>query len=349
MARITDPGQLSRTLADSLAPVLWISGDETLLVVEATDALRTRARELRFTERVVIEVSQHFDLSLLTGATQAMSLFAERRLIELRVAGKPATAFGEALASQMPEPAGDTAILVTSGKLDKTVTQSAWFRRISATGVWLEIAPIERERFGAWIAQRLAGQNQRASEPALQLIADRTEGNPLAAHQEIQRLALLAPAGEIDVEAVERIVVDSARYEVFTLVDIALAGHTGRALRMLDGLKAEDAPLPLLSWGLADALRRLAKVLQTMQGGQRVDSALRAAGVFGKREAAYRRAVQRIDTRTALGLLRETSRLDRIAKGVGDSASETANAWFFAERIVIGLSGVAPLAFDPPA
>ena len=345
MARITDPGQLPRALEKALPPVLWVAGDETLLVVEATDVVRARARELDFSEREVLEIGQHFDLSLLTGATQAMSLFAERRLIELRLAGKPSVAFGEALGTLLPAPGADIAILVTSGKLDRTVTQASWFTSIAAAGLWLEIAPIERDRFGAWVAPRLAKQNQRASESALQMIVDRTEGNPLAAHQEIQRLGLLAPPGEIDLDTVERIVVDSARYEVFALVETALAGQTGRALRMLDGLKAEDAPLPLLSWGLADALRRLAKALQAMQTGQRADSALKAAGVFGKREAAYRRALERLDLHAALRLLRETSRLDRISKGVGASAIESADAWFFAERIVIGLTGVPALAF----
>ncbi|MGE0310309.1 MAG: DNA polymerase III subunit delta [Lautropia sp.] len=343
MTRLADPEQLGRALERGLAPVAWIAGDETLLVVEAADLVRARARALGFTDRVVLEVGQQADLSMLAGATRSMSLFGERRLIELRVAGKPAAAFGEALGSLLPSPDGDTALLVTSGKLDKTVSQSAWFGAIAGAGLVLEIAPIERERFGAWVAQRLARQQQRASDAALQMIVDRTEGNPLAAHQEIQRLGLLAPAGEIGVDTVDAIVVDSARYEVFSLVEVAMAGQTGRALRMLDGLKAEDAPLPLLSWALADALRRLLKALQAMQGGQRIDGALRTAGIFGRREAASRRALQRLDAKTTLRLLRETARLDRISKGVGDNAVEATDPWFFAERILIGLSGVEPL------
>ncbi len=343
MARLTDPDQLGRALARGLAPAIWIAGDEALLVVEATDLVRARARELGFTERTVIEIGQHADLSMLAGATRSMSLFGDRRLIELRVGGKPSTAFGEALASLLPAPGGDTSLLVSSGKLDKTVTQSAWFDAIAGAGLVLELAPIERERFGSWVAQRLARQQQQASEAALQMIVDRTEGNPLAAHQEIQRLGLLAPAGPIDVDTVDAIVVDSARYEVFSLVEVAMAGQTGRALRMLDGLRAEDAPLPLLSWALADALRRLSKALQAMHGGQRIDGALRAAGIFGRREGPSRRALQRLDAATTMRLLRETARLDRISKGVGANAAETADAWFFAERILIGLSGVEPL------
>lgn len=343
MTRLATAEALERALAKGLAPIHWVAGDEMLLVLEATDRIRARARELGFAERVVLEVGQHFDVSLLVGQTQAMSLFGERRLVDVRLAGKPAKEFGETLARIVPTLGDDTRLLVTGGKLDKTTSASAWFGAIDKAGVCVELPRIERDQFPAWIAARLARQDQRADAATVQLIADRTEGNLLAAHQEIRRLALLAPPGQLQADAVDAIIVDSARFEVFALIDTAMDGQTGRALRMLDGLKAEDAPLPLLSWGLADGLRRLAKVFGAMESGQPLASALRGAGVFGRREPPYRRAVGRLDRPAVLRLLRQTARLDRMAKGVGSAEGGPADPWAAAERVVIGLSGIAPL------
>ena len=329
-----------RALARGLPPIVWISGDEPLLVIEAADAVRARARLIGFAERQIIDLGARFDFSLLTEATRSMSLFGERRLVDIRLAGKPSKEFGDALREALPTLGDDCRLLVTGDRLERATTSTAWFGALEPALLWYETPRVDRDALPGWLASRLARQRQTGSPLVLALIADRTEGNLLAAHQEIQRLALLLPAGELDPGRVDEIVLDSARYEVFGLIDAALAGDTVRALRIVDGLHAEDAALPLVAWGLADALRRLARARQALADGQPIASALRGAGVFGRREAAMRQALSRRDPTPAARLLRETAQLDRIFKGVGSGIAGSADdPWAAVERIVIGLSG----------
>ncbi|MBA3477052.1 MAG: DNA polymerase III subunit delta [Lautropia sp.] len=354
MSRISTVEQLSRSLAKGLPPITWISGDEPLLVLEAADSLRSRARASGFGERQVLEVGAHFDTSLLLEQTRSLSLFSERKLVDVRLAGKPTKDLGEALHKAAGLLGDDCRVLLTSARLERTTLNTAWFNALASAVLLLELPKVERDRLPEWLAGRLSSQGQRGSRQILALIADRTEGNLLAAHQELQRLALLLPPGDLDLAQVETIVLDSARYDIFGLIDTALLGQTARALRMVDALRAEDAALPLLTWGLADCLRRLLKVRQTLDGGQPIQSALRSAAVFGKRETCFRQAIGRLDGGGLLRLLRETAHLDRMAKGVGGLAGTGAPAafggsdpdsqWAAVERIVIGLCGMARLA-----
>jgi DNA polymerase-3 subunit delta len=354
MTRITTAEQLARSLAKALPPIVWISGDEPLLVLESADSVRARARALGFGERVVVEVGSHFDTSLLIEQTQSLSLFADRKLVDVRLAGKPTKELGEVLQRVAGRLGEDSRILLTGARLERATLNTAWFNALAPAVLLLELQKVERDRLPEWLAQRLSQQGQRASRPILTLIADRTEGNLLAAHQELQRLALLLPPGDLDPAQVETIVLDSARYEIFGLVDTALLGQTARSLHMVEALRAEDAALPLLVWALADCLRRLLKLRQVLDGGQPLQSALRMVGIFGKREAFFRQALGRLDADAILGLLRETAHLDRMAKGVGGLAGTGAPAafggndpesqWGAVERIVIGLAGAARLA-----
>ena len=354
MTRLSTADQLTRAIAKALPPITWIAGDEALLVLEAADAVRARARALGFSERPVVEVGAHFDTSLLLEQTQSLSLFSARKLVDVRIAGKATKELGEALQRAAAAAVDDCRILVCGARLERATLNTAWFGALAPAMVLLEVQKVERDRLPQWLATRLAAQGQRAERATLTLIADRTEGNLLAAHQELQRLGLLLPPGSLDHEQVERIVLDSARYEVFGLVDTALTGETARALHMVDALRAEDAALPLLAWALADGLRRLLKARAALDGGEFEQSALRSAGVFGKREAVFRLALQRLGQSRAMRLLRETAHLDRMAKGVGGIAgtgapaafggSDPESQWSAIERIVIGLSGGRRLA-----
>ena len=349
MIRITTPEQLARATSKALPAITWIGGDEALLVLEAADAVRARASALGFTERPIVEVGAHFDTSLLLEQTQSRSLFSERKLVDVRIAGKPTKDLGEALQRGAATMGDDCRVLVTSGRLERATQNTAWFNALAQAVLLMEVQKVERDRLPEWLAARLAKQGQRAGKAVLTLIADRTEGNLLAAHQELQRIALLLPPGDLDPEQVERIVIDSARYEVFGMVDTALAGETARALHMVDSLRAEEAALPLLVWALADCLRRLLKVRQAMGHGQSEQSALRSAGVFGKREALFRVALRHLDEARAARLLRDTAHLDRMAKGVGGvpgtgapaafGGNDAESQWSAVERIVIGLAG----------
>src|ERR1700694_3086254 len=186
--------QLHNHLSKSLAAVYAIHGDEPLLALEAADAVRAAARKQGFSERAVLEPSRHFDWSEFTHAAASLSLFAEKKLVELRLAtGKPGTQGAEAIAAYCGRPSADIVLLVSVPRLDRNTQNSAWFRALAEAGVVVDIYPVERQRLPAWIAERLARQRQSAPREVLEFLADRVEGNLLAAHQEVQKLALLAP------------------------------------------------------------------------------------------------------------------------------------------------------------
>jgi DNA polymerase-3 subunit delta len=360
--KVATAAALDQALAQSLPAAVWIATDEPLLQVEFGDRVRVRARALGHVERVVIDIGTGFDGSRLVGESRARSLFGERRLLDLRLTGKPPRGFGEALvdvvnavgwrpAEQTPDRArppdgAECAVLVTSPRLDKTTTGAPWFGQALDAGLLVEGFAPERSELERWIAQRLAANDQRADSDTLQLIAERTEGNLVAAQQAVDRLALLAPAGRLEPAIVDEVVTDDARFDSFALVETALSGRLDRALVMLDGLHAEDAPLPLLAWALADALRRLLRAIEARESGQPLPSALRAAGIFGRREPAYRRALATLSREQALAGLRLVARLDRMAKGV-DSSALAADPWSMAERILIVIAGVKALEEAP--
>ncbi len=394
MKKVATAAALDQALARALPAAVWIATDEPLLQVEFGDRVRARARALGHVERVVIDIGTGFDGSRLVGESRAQSLFGDRRLLDLRLAGKPPRGFGEALVDVVraigprppagpraraaadrapgadgasrtadahpadahpadarpadPRPADgpDCAVLVTSPRLDKTTTGAPWFGQALAEGLLVEGYAPERSELDRWIAQRLAANDQRADSDTLQLIAERTEGNLVAAQQAVDRLALLVPAGRLEPAIVDEVVTDDARYDSFAMVEAALSGRLDRALVMLDGLRAEDAPLPLLAWGLADALRRLLRAIEARESGQPPPAALRAAGIFGRREPAYRRALATLSRKQAVAGLRLVARLDRMAKGV-ESSALAGDPWSMAERILISIAGVRPLAEAP--
>lgn len=348
MKKVSSAAALDDSLgAKTLPSPVWIATDEPLLQVEYGDSVRRRARAAGHSERVVVDIATGFDGSRLVGLGQAQSLFGERRLLDLRLAAKPPRGFAEAFGSLVTVCGPDTAILVTSVRLDKAQVGAAWFTTALKAGLLVEGYGPDRAEFGRWLAQRLAVNGQRAEGPGLDLIAERTEGNLLAARQAIDRLALLAPPGPLDPAIVDEVVSDEARFDSFAVVETALAGRVGRALAMVDGLRGQDAPLPLLAWALGDAIRRLLKAIEAREAGQPVPSALRAAGIFGRREAAYRQALGRLSRPQALECLRSVARLDRMAKGV-DASAFSLDPWVMVERILIALAGVTPLAEIAP-
>ncbi|MDO5104138.1 MAG: DNA polymerase III subunit delta [Lautropia sp.] len=336
--RINTPNQLRQALGRLHPALVWISGDEPLLVIEAADLVRAHARKHGFDEREIVDVEGRFDRSTLLEAAQSQSLFASQRLVDIRVKGKPTKELGDTLKELLGILGEETRLLVTSPRLERATTNAAWFEALAKQMLWMDTPRIDATALPGWIAERLANQKQRAAPEVLAMMADRTEGNLLAAHQAIQRLGLLLPEGELPADAVADIVLDSARFELFGLVDAALAGDTPRTVRMARSLAAEDAALPLLSWALADAIRKLQRIRQGLSRGQPMPAALRAAGVFGKREALMRQALQRLDDPTLGSLLRQVARLDRMAKGAA-STGPSADPWFHAETLLIALSG----------
>ena len=339
------PSQLAGHLVGGLRPLYTLHGDEPLLAQEAADAIRGAARAQGYTERSSFTVAgAHFDWSAVLAAGGSLSLFADRQIVEIRVpSGKPGKD-GSAALQQIAEAArgnDSTLTLVLLPRLDKATRSGAWFAALENNGVSLQIDPVERAALPQWIAQRLAAQGQRVKagdegQRTLQFFADRVEGNLLAAHQEIQKLALLHPAGELGWEQVEGAVNNVARYDVFKLSEAVLAGHPVRVARMLDGLRAEGEAEVLVHYTLAEDIRALKRVKDAMAAGRPLPMALRENRIWGPRERAFERVLPRLDDRLLTRLLRSAHVVDGIVKGL-KQPDWPANGWQALQRLALML------------
>jgi DNA polymerase-3 subunit delta len=335
----------SQLQRQGLKAVYTIHGDDPLLAQEAADAVRAAARAAGYNERQVFTVSgAHFDWSGVLGAAQSMGLFSDRQLIEIRIpSGKPGKD-GSAALQQYCEPLlagrGEGLLtLVHLPRLDRQQQQGAWFLALDRAGVTVRIDPVERHQLPQWIAQRLAAQGQRvaagdAGQQTLAFFADRVEGNLLAAHQELQKLALLHPAGELSYAQIEAAVLDVARYDVFKLGAAVLGGQVGRALRMLDGLKAEGEAAVLVHWTLADDIRALKRARDAMASGKPLPMALREARVWGDKERLFERVLPGLDDARLAGLVDAASICDGLVKGLRHPGWP-ADAWDGLRRLVL--------------
>ena len=311
-------GELEAQLAARLAPVYAIHGDEPLLALEAADAVRAAARSRGFTERVVLEPARGFDWSELAHATGSLSLFGDRKIVELRLpGGKPGAQGGEAIAAYCAHPGAEVLLLVSLPRLDRQGQASAWFGALARAGVVVDVYPVERQRLPAWIAERLQRQKQRASREALELLADRVEGNLLAAHQEVQKLALVAPAGEIGIEAMREAVANVARYDAYAAGEAMLAANAGRYVRVLDGLKSEGEAPTLVLWVLSEELYALGRIQAGLGAGRGIDDLLRENRVWGPRQRPMKAAAARVPPAALARALAHAAAIDRAIKGVG--------------------------------
>ena len=317
------PEQLAAHLAKGCRSLYTLQGDDPLLMQEAADAIRAAARANECAEREVFTVSgAHFDWSAVLGSAQSMSLFAQSKLIEIRVpSGKPGTAGSEALQRYCDALPDGVVTLVSLPRLDSSQLKSAWFLALESHGIHVRLDPVDRAALPAWIAQRLALQHQRVQEGeegqrTLSFFADRVEGNLLAAHQEIQKIALLYPSGELSLEQVEAAVLNVARYDVRQWCEAVFAGRVERAARMLRGLQAEGESAVVLHWQLADDLRALRRVRMALDQGKPMPLALSEARVWGARQKSMERAVGLVSERQLRRLVSAASVCDGIVKGL---------------------------------
>jgi DNA polymerase-3 subunit delta len=311
------PEQLAAHLEKPLAPLYVVHGDEPLLTIEAADAIRAAARKQGFEEREVLIAGSGFRWDDLLLATGNMSLFGGAKLIDLRIpSGKPGRDGGEALQRHCAQNANGLATLISLPLLDWQAKKASWFTALADAGVVVECNAPPLTQLPDWVAQRMARQKQHSSREGLEFIAGHVEGNLLAAHQEIQKLALLYPEGGVSLEQIEDAVLDVARFDVDKLRSALLAGDAGRCARLLDGLRAEDAALPLLLWALSSELRALAQIRSAVEAGQPMDAALKAAKVFGPRQGPLRAAAQRVSATAARMALLHAARIDRMIKGL---------------------------------
>ena len=308
-------------------PLYIFSGDEPLLMMEAIDALRALARTSGFTEREVLVQDRYFDWAALISAGQTMSLFGDRRFIELRMpTGKPGREGAESLkqfAEQMAQSSNrvDTIVCIILPRLDTKTKTSAWFTALDESSVTVQIDSIDRIALPSWIAQRLKNQAQEveageSGQRALQFMADQVEGNLIAAHQEIQKLALLYPTGKLSEEQIRSAVLKVARYDIFELTESILSGDAARLNRMLDGLQGEGEPLPLILWSVSDELRTLIRVQAGLGTGEALPNLLRNYRIWGKREKLYPAALKRIAPKKLKQAMILAANLDKQAKGL---------------------------------
>lgn len=311
-----------------MLPLYIFSGDEPLLMMEAMDQLRAMAKKQSYTEREVLLQERGFDWSALLSAGQTMSLFGDKRWLELRIpTGKPGRDGADALkqfAAQMKSQAldaPDTVVCIILPRLDGKTKTSAWFSALDEAGMAIQIDSLDRSQLPQWIIGRLKNQNQEV-EPgaegmrALEFIANQVEGNLIAAHQEIQKLGLLYPNGKLTEEQIRTAILKVARYNVFELTEAMLAGDLARLNRMLDGLKGEGEPLVLILWSVTEELRLLSKLKAASDAGESVQQLMRANRVWGNKERLYPNALRRVQPLKLRRAMQVAAGLDRQVKGL---------------------------------
>lgn len=314
------PAQLAKHLKGSLAPIYIVSGDEPLLCQEATDSIRAACRKQGFSERRVFHVENGFEWGMFREEASALSLFAEQKLIELRIpAGKPSDAGTQALLEYVQQPPSDTVLLITLPKLDSKTQKLKWAKALieSNHSQFVAIWPLELAQFPDWLRQRLQQTGLNPTPDALSVLASRTEGNLLAAVQEITKLRLLVEGNTLELEAVENAVVDSARFDLFGLLDALLAGQAEHAVRMLHGLRAEGIEAPVILWGITREIRQLAALARQHEQGTPLSQAINHVKppIFGKRQALVTQAVRRFSSLGWSDLLAQTQHIDAQIKG----------------------------------
>jgi len=304
-------------LAKTLAPLYVITSDEHLLALEASDKIRKSERRNGCSERDVLVVDRSFKWGELLAANQSQSLFGDKKLIELRIpTGKPGKDGGQALQNYTATLNPDNVTIISLPKLDWATQKAAWVATLQQSSVYIDIPLVERAHLPNWIGVRLAAQQQSADRQSLDFIADRVEGNLLAAHQEIQKLALLHPPGKLSFEQCHDAVLNVARYDVFKLNEAMLVGDTARLVRMMDGLKGEGEALPLVLWALSEEIRTLLKLKSAASQGRPIPALLKEYRIWGPRERLMEPALRRLSLATLEAALKDAAQIDKMVKGL---------------------------------
>ena len=309
--------QLQGHLQQGLKPIYLLSGDEPLQMMETGDTIRRAARQQGAAEREVLHAEgSGFDWNSLLGAANSLSLFAEQRLIELHLpSGKPGREGSKALCEYAARPPEDTVLMIRSGKLDKTALNSKWAKALDSAGVIMQFWPLKPNELGGWVQRRLQAVGIKANAEAAKLLAERVEGNMLAAAQEVDKLLLLHGPGELGLAQIEEAVANSARYNVFELADTALLGDAARTSRILDGLYAEGVEPVIIIWALQREVRSLCLMAEQLAQGQPIGQVMAAQRVWDNRKPTVSAGLQRHRARTWQSLLRMAGRIERIVKG----------------------------------
>ena len=330
------PEKLANQLKKALLPIYLVSSDEPLLAQEASDSIRSTCRQADFSERQVFHVERGFDWNIIREANASLSLFAEKRLLELRISsGKPGDQGSKVLLEYLARPAQDTVLLINVPRLDGSTLKTKWAKSLMDSPLcgFIQLPSVNIEQLPQWIHQRLTQQGLSADPEAIDLIVARTEGNLLAAVQEIEKLKLLSNTPHLSLATIQASIADSARYDVFGLVDAALEGDTERSLRILAGLRSEGVEIPIILWAIARDIRQIANLSQQISQGTSMDRALSRIWP-APRKPLFTRALKRLSGTQWQQLLKDAQLIDEQSKGqtIGD-------AWIGMASLILKISG----------
>ncbi|MDN5752272.1 MAG: DNA polymerase III subunit delta, partial [Nitrosospira sp.] len=304
-------------------PLYTVFGDELLLTIEAADLIRAKARQAGYSEREIFTIDHHYNWADLQQRSSNLSLFGDRRIMDIRIpSGKPGTQGSAAIEQYCRSLPPDTVTLVTLPKIDKQGLATKWFKALERAGAMVPVSPVERAHLPAWIGHRLGMQGQTAAPDTLQFLADKVEGNLVAAHQELKKLALLYPAGALSFNQVKDAVLDVARYDVFKLSNAMIMADTIRYTRILEGLQGEGTALPLIVNTLAGNIRALITIRKGLDSGKPLMQLMKQARVWGDQQRVMEHAARNLGLKPLVLALLHAAKIDRIGKGVAKG-----NAW----------------------
>jgi DNA polymerase-3 subunit delta len=331
------PDQLKSVVAKMTYPVYMVSGDEPLQQMESLDLIRSYLRDNEFSEREVLDVDAQFDWQRLMDEAANMSLFATRRIVELRLpSAKPGRQGSQVLKDYLSRPPEDTVLVINAGKVDGNSKKSAWYKAVEQSGMIVQCWPVAVDKLSSWLQQRFRARDMDADNEVLAYISQHVEGNLLAADQEIEKLYLLLGPGKISYADVAEAVTSQSRYSVFELVDMMLAGDTKRVIRIITGLKAEGVVPVVVNWALAKDIRLLA---QASQDPSSAEFMLKRSGVWQSRIAMFRSCMSRHSQRSFQLMLKRCSYIDAVSKGMIDS-----NVWDDIESLCVRMAGSTKVA-----
>lgn len=327
--------QLDKALAKHIAPIYVVTGDETLLVQEACDKIRGKAKAQGYLERELYHTDAGFQWDTLINSSNSLSLFAEKKIIEIRIHnGKPGDAGSKAIIEYCQAISNDNLLLLIFPKVDKRTQNTKWFKTLDSNGEIISIWPVNAQQLPHWVEQRLNAAGLHANRDAIEILCAKTEGNLLAAVQEIEKLKLIVADKTIDASTMADAVTDSARYDVFSLADKAIIGDSRSAVASLNGLRAEGTEATLVLWALSREIRTLASIKEGVENGKSIDFCAKQAGVWDNRKSIIKQAVNRLHLRQIHLLVRKSSNADKMIKGIlkGD-------VWNVLLDIVLSLAG----------
>jgi len=326
------PDQLQSMIAKTTYPVYMVSGDEPLQQMESLDLIRSFLRQNDFSEREILDVDAQFDWQSLMDEAANMSLFASRRIVELRLpSGKPGKQGSQVLKDYLSRPPEDTVLIINAGKIDGNSKKSAWYKAVDQSGLVVQCWPVPVDKLSAWLMQRFKARDMDADYDALAYISQHVEGNLLAADQEIEKLYLLLGPGKITYTDVAEAVTSQSRYSVFELVDMMLAGNTKRVIKIISGLKAEGVVPVVVTWALAKDIRLLAQVSLDVSSA---DFILKRSGIWQSRITMFKSCMSRHTPRSLQLMLKRCSYIDAVSKGMIE-----ANVWDEIETLCARLAG----------